>query len=103
MLEFKQVLQHLGFKVKAEQLSADQSGDVNLPCIVLLIPSGINAIGRQPGMIGHYLVLWPVDAEKVEILDYPRPPFAVNRNYWGKHLQTVGINTAPVLICDRPK
>lgn len=103
MLELKQVLQRRGFKVRAEELSAEQSGDVNLPCIVLLMPSGINAVGRPPRTIGHYLVLWPVDSEKVEILDYPRSPFTVNRNYWGKHLQTVGVNTVPVLVCDRPK
>jgi len=103
MLEFKNALQHLGFNVRAEQFSADQSGDLNLPCIVLLMPSGINAIGRPPGTIGHYLVLWPADAEKVEIIDYPRPPVIISRNYWGKHLQTVGIKTIPVLICDWQK
>jgi ABC-type bacteriocin/lantibiotic exporter with double-glycine peptidase domain len=103
MLEFKQVLQSLGFNVKAERFSAEQSGDVNLPCIVLLIPSGINTIGGQPGPIGHYMVLWPVDAEKLEILDYPRPPVIISRNYWGKHLQTIGIDNVPMLICDRQK
>jgi len=101
MLEFKNALQHLGFNVRAEQFSADQSGDMNLPCIVLLMPSGINAIGRPPRTIGHYLVLWPVDAEKIEILDYPRPPVIISRNYWGKHLQTVGIESVLALICDR--
>ena len=101
MLELKMVLRHLGFKIRAEELSAKQLGDMKLPCVVLLVPSGISAMGRQPGTIGHYMVLWPVDAEKVEILDYPRPPFTVNRNYWGKHLQTVGIESVPALICDR--
>ena len=103
MLEFKKVLQQLGFSVKAEQLSADQTGEVNLPCIVLLIPSGIKITGMQPGTMGHYIVLWPIDSQKMEIIDYPRPSLTINRNYWAKHLQTIGISTVPVLVCDSAK
>ena len=103
MLEFKKVLQQLGFSVKAEQLSADQTGEVNLPCIVLLIPTGIKITGMQPGTMGHYLVLWPINSQKMEIIDYPRPSLTINRNYWVKHLQTIGVSTVPVLVCNRPK
>ena len=99
MLEFKRALQSLGFGVRAERLSAKQTSEINEPCILLLVPPQNAKSKEDTKPLGHYLVLWPVDTERIEILDYPRPLVTVSRSFWQKHLQTVGIDDIPALLC----
>lgn len=101
MLEFKRAIQYLGFDVRAERLSAKQTSDINMPCVILLMPPQPVKSQKDSRPLGHYLVLWPVDSERIEILDYPRPSVTIARNFWQKHLQTVGIDNIPALLCTK--
>ncbi len=104
MLEVKRALQTVGFEVSAEKLSISQSGEINTPCVVLLFPPGTDTVGgRHSRAMGHYLVLWPVDSNKIEIIDYPRPVFVLSRDYWVRHLKTVGIRSFSALLCTRKR
>lgn len=49
--------------------------------------------------MGHYLVLYPVNGERVEILDYPRDPTVVSFEYLGRHIRRAGITHIPALLC----
>ena len=48
---------------------------------------------------GHYLVALPLDAESVEILDYPREPTVLFTDSWISHLRSIGVKNIPVLLC----
>jgi len=98
MLEFKAALLSLGFQVEAQKLSVDELANTSVPTVFLLFtPESLELAGAQP--IGHYLVLWPLDKEKVKILNYPHEPVTLSRDYLVKHLHRAGINNAPVLLC----
>lgn len=100
MLEFKKVLEQLRFNVIAEKFTADELADINTPCVLLLYPPGNGTAGQSSNPLGHYIVLWP-EEDKFEIIDYPRPTSILKKEYFIKHLQTVGINDIPALLCFR--
>jgi len=101
MLEFKRVLEKLQFNVIAEKFTADELADINTPCILLLYPPVSDSASQSSKPLGHYMVLWPTAEDKFEIIDYPRPTSILKKEYFIKHLQTVGINDIPVLLCFR--
>jgi ABC-type bacteriocin/lantibiotic exporter with double-glycine peptidase domain len=101
MLEFKKVLEQLRFNVIAEKFTADELADINTPCVLLLYPPANVQASQSSKPLGHYIVLWPDEENKFEIIDYPRPTYVLKKDYFIKHLQTVGINNIPVLLCFR--
>ncbi len=100
MLEFKSALLTLDFSVEAQRLTADELANIQDPTVVLISPPEKHEPAKmQPA--GHYLVLWPLDEISVQILDYPREPIAVSRDYWAAHLRRVGANSIPALLCGK--
>jgi hypothetical protein len=99
MLEYKQALEHIGFFVRAEWLTAGDLGDVKVPCVLLLSLPKNDSNVQSSKNVGHYIVLRPIEENKFEILDYPRPSVIIPKEYLFRHLQTVGINDVPVLFC----
>ena len=100
MLEFKNALISLGFQVEALRLTANELANIQVPIICLMLPYENIRNEPESAPIGHYLVLWPLNEESFEILDYPRKPLVVPRNYWIRHLRNIGTENIPVLLCD---
>jgi ABC-type bacteriocin/lantibiotic exporter with double-glycine peptidase domain len=94
MLEFKNVLRSLGFQVEAQRLDVEEFADLRVPAIVLILPP----YGAEANA-GHYLVLWPLDGQTVQILDYPHHSVTISVDYWIRHLRRIGIENVPVLLC----
>jgi ABC-type bacteriocin/lantibiotic exporter with double-glycine peptidase domain len=101
MLEFKRALESLRFNVVAQKFTANELADINTPSVLLLYPPGKGADSQSSKPLGHYIVLWPDGEDKFEIIDYPRPTSILKKEYFIKHLQTVGISDIPALICFR--
>jgi len=100
MLEFKAALISLGFGVEAQRLTGGELANIQVPAVVLIsAPENLESARMQPA--GHYLVLWPLDENSVQILDYPHEPIALSRDYWAAHLHRVGANSIPVLLCSK--
>ena len=101
MLDFKGALMSLGFKVEAVKLTADEFAGLQVPAVVLVLPPPEARLGPHQSTLGHYLVLWPLDDRAFEILDHPREPVRISRDYWVRHLRMTKIETLPVLLCGR--
>ena len=100
MLEFKTALLALGFQVEAQRLTVDELANIRVPSILLMLSPEYPDAKAQP-VTGHYLVLWPLDEESVQILDYPRAPVVLSTNYWIRHLQRIGVTDIPILLCGK--
>lgn len=99
MLEYKMALDSLGFRVQAQWLSASEFNTLDIPAILLVPCLGKTQPNGFEGSIGHYLVLWPLDNEAVEILDRPCNRPILTRRYWVKHLQRTGLEQILALLC----
>jgi len=100
MLEFKDALVSLGFGVEAQKLTIDELANIRVPSVVLILPpKKLQGTGALP--LGHYLVLWPLDEEKVRVLDYPHDPFVLSVDYLVRHLRDASITNIPVLLCSK--
>ncbi len=101
MLEFKGALMSLGFNVEAVRLTADEFAGLRVPAVVLMFPPESAWDGTEQPPVGHYSVLWPLDDQSFEMLDYPRQPVVFGTEYLIRHLRMTKIETLPVLLCGR--
>jgi len=101
MLEFKGVLEAIGFEVHAQRITVDELANIRAPTILLALPVGTPEGTTAQPVQGHYLVVWPSDAESVEILDYPREPTVLFTDSWISHLRSIGVKSIPVLLCGK--
>jgi hypothetical protein len=98
MLEFKQALMSLGFEVEPQKLTVEEIVAIRVPSVILILPpQKLEGAGAPP--MGHYLVLWPLDRERVKIMDYPRDPIVVSFGYLARHIRRAGITRIPALLC----
>jgi ABC-type bacteriocin/lantibiotic exporter with double-glycine peptidase domain len=102
MLEFKHALESFGFEATAQRLTPDEFAHLKMPAVVLILPPEHFRTSTAEQYPGHYLVLWPMDEQSLQILDYPHQPVIISRDYWIRHLRRVGIESAPVLLCGKP-
>jgi len=98
MLEFKSALLSLGFEVEAQKLNVNELANIRTPSVLLVLPPE-NLEGRWAPAFGHYVVLWPLDEQRVRVLDYPRDSVTFSIDYLIRHLRTAGITNIPVLLC----
>lgn len=100
MLEFKAALVSLGFQVEAQRLTVDELANIRVPSILLMLPTE-SPYATLALSSGHYLVLWPLDEERIQILDYPREPIVLSMDYWSEHLHDIGVKNIPILLCGK--
>jgi len=103
MLEFKWVLESIGFEVQSQRISIDELADIRVPAILLVLPVETPEEATSPtrSVQGHYVVVWPSDSETVEILDYPREPTVLFTDSWISQLRNIGVKSIPVLLCGK--
>lgn len=101
MLEFKVVLESMGFEVQAQRITVDELANIRVPAILLALPVETPEETRSQVLQGHYLVVWPLDTESVEILDYSRGPAVVFTDLWIDHLHSIGVKSIPILLCGK--
>jgi len=97
-LEFKNALLSLGFDVEAQKIDVDELSNIQVPSVLLVLPTENLESGWAPSF-GHYFVLWPLDKQRVRILDYPRESVVFSIDYLIRHLRSAGITNIPVLVC----
>ena len=100
MLEFKCALLSLGIDVDAQRLGPEELADIEVPVVVLQLPPPVVASG-DPVAMGHYFVVWPLDDQRIKLLDYPREPVVLARDNWLKHLQAAEARAMPTLLCSQ--
>jgi len=98
MLEFKNALLSLGFEVDAQKLNVNELANIRAPSILLVLPPE-NLEGGWAPPFAHYVVLWPLDKQRVRILDYPRESVVFSVDYLIRDLRSAGITNIPVLLC----
>ena len=98
MLELREALRSLGFAVESQKLTAEEIVAIRVPTVILILPPQ-KLEGAWAPPKGNYLVLCPVNRERVEILDYPRPPTVVSFEYLARHIRRAEITRIPALLC----
>jgi len=101
MLEFKVVLESMRFEVQAQRITVDELANIRVPAILLVLPPDSTEETMAGPVQGHYLVVWPLDTESVEILDYPCDPAVVFTDLSIDHLHSIGVKRIPILLCGK--
>jgi hypothetical protein len=95
MLEFKHALETLGFEVEAQKLVVDELNNLRVPAVILVSPPQ-KSKRKEPY---HYIIVWPLTDNMVQVLDYPNSPIIISAEYWAKYLHSIGVKDIPVLLC----
>lgn len=101
MLEVRDAVQAIGLQTRAMRLGPHELQRVRVPCIAWLPPLFNRTVVQGDHVTGHYIVIRPVSDGKIQILNYPEHPTTVDVIAWGKHLESLGIEGIPVLLCAR--
>jgi len=100
MLEFKAALLCLDFQVEAQMLTINELANIRVPSI-LLIPTPEKHYAALERRFSHYVLLWPLADEKIQIINYPREPKDLSATHLVRHLRNIGIKKIPVLLCGK--
>ena len=96
MLQMKRALQSAGFSVEALRVSPDELTQISVPAVVLASEPRSADDAAKPG---HYFAVRPLSAGTVQVIDFPETPLVLDREDWGRHLTSKGVNDIPILLC----
>lgn len=81
----------------------DEIANLRAPTIMLGYPPKGAIVRKASKSIGHYLVLLPLGNNTVQVIDYPQSPVILDTQTWIKHLNSIGIEDIPILLCGTKK
>ncbi len=97
LLDVKRAIQAAGFTVRAVEVDVAQIAGLRVPAVVLLSQ-------RQPGGLGHFIVLRPLANGKIQYLylDFPHAsPSVATPEEVAKSIEANGFQTLYLILCSK--